>query len=89
MTRDEIIADLKAKNPVMKSGNDTDGYVEFTSEEYEAQINDWADYLIEDAKIKAKVEADKAAAQAKLTALGLTKDDLKALGLETSNGNNQ
>ena len=30
---------------------------------------------------KAKVEADKAAAQAKLAALGLTADDLKALGL--------
>ena len=30
---------------------------------------------------EAKAEADKAAAQAKLTALGLTADDLKALGL--------
>ena len=29
----------------------------------------------------AKVQADKAAAQAKLAALGLTADDLKALGL--------
>jgi len=33
------------------------------------------------AELKAKVEADKAAAQAKLAALGLTADDLKALGL--------
>ena len=84
MTRDEIIADLREKNPVMKSGNDTDGYIEFTTEEYEAQINAWADYLIEDAEIKAKAEADKAAAQAKLAALGLTTDDLKALGLGTN-----
>ena len=30
---------------------------------------------------EAKAEADKAAAQSKLTALGLTVDDLKALGL--------
>jgi hypothetical protein len=30
---------------------------------------------------QAKVEADKATAQAKLAALGLTPDDLKALGL--------
>ena len=29
----------------------------------------------------AKIEADKAAAEAKLAALGLTADDLKALGL--------
>lgn len=81
MTKDEIIADLKTKNPVMKSGNDTDGYVEFTKEEYEAQINEWADYLIEDAEIKEKTEAEKATATAKLAALGLTTDDLKALGL--------
>jgi hypothetical protein len=81
MTRDEIIADLRTKYPVMKSGNDTDGYIEFTSEEYEAQINIWADYLIEEAEIKTKAEADKVAAEAKLAALGLTADDLKALGL--------
>ena len=31
-----------------------------------------------------KAEADKAAAQAKLAALGLTTDDLKALGLGTN-----
>ena len=33
------------------------------------------------AQEKAKAEADKLAAQAKLEALGLTADDLKALGL--------
>jgi hypothetical protein len=35
----------------------------------------------EEAQAEAKAEADKAAAQAKLAALGLTADDLKALGL--------
>ena len=34
-----------------------------------------------EAKAKAKAEADKIAAQEKLAALGLTADDLKALGL--------
>jgi len=38
----------------------------------------------EEANAKAKAETDKIAAQAKLAALGLTADDLKALGL----GNN-
>ncbi len=33
---------------------------------------------------KAEAEANKAAAQAKLAALGLTTDDLKALGLGTN-----
>ena len=88
MTREEIIADLKAKNPTMKAGNDTVGYVDFTPEEYEAQINEWADWAIADAKAKdeaakaeAKAETEKAVATAKLAALGLTADDLKALGL--------
>ena len=88
MTREEIIAELKAQNPTMKAGNDTVGYVDFTPEEYEAQINEWADWAEQDqadkiAKVaaEAKAEADKAAAQAKLEALGLTADDLKALGL--------
>ena len=46
-----------------------------------------ADYETRNAEAKAKeaaeakAEADKAAAQAKLEALGLTADDLKALGL--------
>ena len=76
MTRDEIIADLREKNPVMKSGNDTDGYIEFTAEEYEAQINAWADYLIEDAETKAKAAADKAALFARL---GITAEEAALL----------
>ena len=42
-----------------------------------------ANRAIREAKVaaKAKAEADKAAAQAKLATLGLTVDDLKALGL--------
>tara|TARA_R110000822_G_scaffold114224_1_gene245700 strand:+ start:857 stop:1072 length:216 start_codon:yes stop_codon:yes gene_type:complete len=42
-----------------------------------------ANRLINEAKhaAKAKAEADKATAQAKLAELGLTTDDLKALGL--------
>jgi hypothetical protein len=76
MTRDEIIADLREKNPVMKSGNDIDGYVEFTTEEYEAQINAWADYLIEEAETKAKAASDKAALLARL---GITAEEAQLL----------
>ena len=83
MTRDEIIADLREKNPVMKSGNDTDGYVEFTAEEYEAQINAWADWI--EADLKAKEDAIKAAAKAEtdkaalLAKLGITEEEAKLL----------
>jgi len=41
----------------------------------------FAQYDAWKAEQDAKVEADKATAQAKLAALGLTADDLKALGL--------
>ncbi len=57
---------------------------EFTDEEYAQHAKDIQDAKLRDDAIKAeeaKAEADKAAAQAKLAALGLTADDLKALGL--------
>lgn len=60
-----------------------------TGEEIVREMNDeeFANYEIDVARGKAKeeaiaqAEADKVAAQAKLAALGLTADDLKALGL--------
>ena len=53
---------------------------EMTDNEYNAWLDRKA---IDDAKAEAqaKTEAAKAAAQEKLAALGLTADDLKALGL--------
>jgi len=58
--------------------------VDLTTEEYEAIITEWelnqvkakADYETEIAKAQAK-----ATAEGKLAALGLTTDDLRALGL--------
>ena len=56
---------------------------EMTDEEYAEHLKQKAkDDAI--AEAKAQAIADKATAEAKLTALGLTADDLKALGL----GNN-
>jgi len=83
MTRDQVIAELKEKNPTMRSGNDTDGYIDFTPEEYEAQINEWANYII--AETKSKKETEKAEAEAAsnkaalLTKLGITAEEAKLL----------
>ena len=58
--------------------------VDLTTEEYEAIIAEWESNQI---KAKAEYEAEqtkaqaKAAAEGKLAALGLTTDDLRALGL--------
>ncbi|MEI6567302.1 MAG: hypothetical protein WCR20_11530 [Verrucomicrobiota bacterium] len=70
-------------NPIIRIHNsETDEIIdrEMTDEEYAL----WTQQKAEDAakaKAEAKTETDKAAALAKLTALGLTADDLKALGL--------
>jgi hypothetical protein len=53
---------------------------ELTAEELAQKEADNAN-AIELKNAQAKAEADKIAAQAKLAALGLTTDDLKALGL--------
>jgi hypothetical protein len=84
MTKNEKIVALKKEFPTIKIGSDETGYTQLDADEYEATIAQWAD--VELAK-DAKAEADKAAiaakeaAKAKLEALGLTADDLKALGL--------
>ena len=70
-------------NPIIRIHNtETDEVIdrEMTDAEYTAWLERKA---INDAKTEAqaKAEANKVAAQAKLAALGLTADDLKALGL--------
>ena len=90
-TKAEVIAALKLKYPTLRSGDDERGYEDLSLADYEAQIEIWADnQLADEAKAAAqeaaatKAAADKAAAEAKLVALGLTTDDLKALGLGTN-----
>lgn len=81
---DEMIEVIKAENPTLKTGNDDDGYRELSEEEYAYTISQWAEARIEQqAKLKKEEDAlaAKEVAQAKLSALGLTADDLKALGL--------
>ena len=53
---------------------------EMTDEEYGAFLADQELVAAENEKVE-KAKADKLAAQAKLAALGLTTEDLKALGL--------
>ena len=83
MTREEIIAKLRLDNPTMKAGNDTVGYVDFTPKEYEAQINEWADWAEKEQADKiAKDEAEQKAATDKaalLAKLGITADEAKLL----------
>lgn len=80
MTLNKKIADLKKDYPTLTKGVN-DQVIEMNAEEYEATISQWAQNLLDQEAKEAKDLAAKEAAQAKLTALGLTADDLKALGL--------
>jgi hypothetical protein len=84
MTKQDKIAALKIKHPTLQVGSEQAGYTELNADDYEAKIAEWADNeLAAEAKL-AKAEADKASLLTKLAALGLTTDDLKALGLGTN-----
>ena len=77
------IAELKVQYPTLTKGIN-DQVVSLSDDEYQTTIAKWAEYeLQEEASeaAKAQAEAAKTAAQAKLEAIGLTADDLKALGL--------
>ena len=87
-TKAQMLEIIRAENPNgLRTGNEVDGYTDLTVAEYEEQIAQWADARL--AKEAQLAEAESIAqakkdAEAKLAALGLTADDLKALGL----GNN-
>jgi hypothetical protein len=81
-TLNEMIETIKAENPNgLRVGNEEQGYTDLTPAEYDAQIAEWATNRLAKLTAQAKAQAAKEAAQAKLAALGLTTDDLKALGL--------
>jgi hypothetical protein len=81
MTKNELIAQFKIDYPTLQSGSDETGYTELNKAEYEATIKQWADNVIAQQQLETQKQAAREALEAKLEALGLTTDDLKALGL--------
>ncbi len=84
MRLNEIKQELLTANPTLQRGSDETGYEQISGEEYQATIQSWAEatYAKElKAQEAATLTETKANAEAKLAALGLTADDLKALGL--------
>lgn len=82
-TKPTFDIDFRKQYPTLKQ-NQSGVDVELTVEEYEKTIAEWEE---NQAKAKLAYEAEqakataKAAAEGKLAALGLTTDDLRALGL--------
>ena len=78
-TLEGMIEIIKAENPTLQLGNDDDGYTELSKANYEKTILEWANARLDKIqREQAKIDA-KAAAEAKLAAIGLSPDDLKAL----------
>jgi hypothetical protein len=80
-TKEQLIAAFKLEYPTLRVGNEEEGYTELSNADYEATLESWADRQIAKESAEAEAETKRAAAETKLAALGLTTDDLKALGL--------
>ena len=80
MTKEELIAQYKAQYPTLTYGVNNEVF-EMSAEEYEQTIEKWVDFELAKIQEEAEKANAKAGAQAKLAALGLTADDLAALGL--------
>ena len=81
-TKNEMIAIIKAENPNgLQVGNEEQGYTQLTANEYDQEIERMAAIRLEEEAEQKQIKEAKELAQAKLAALGLTADDLKALGL--------
>jgi hypothetical protein len=81
-TKNEMIEIIRAENPNgLRVGDDERGYTQLTADEYEQEIDRMAAIRLEEKAEQKQVKKAKELAQSKLAALGLTADDLKALGL--------
>ncbi len=78
-TKAEIKTKLKAEYPVLKIGNDDDGYTELDAKAYEAKIAEWAEAAYAEEVAKAEAEAKAAKKEEVLAKLGLTSDEVAAL----------
>ena len=80
MTKNELISQFKKQYPTLTYGVNDEVY-EMSLEQYEQTLERWADFELAKVQEESDKATKKAAAEAKLAALGLTADDLKALGL--------
>ena len=75
-TKTEITAALKAKPPVLRVGNDDDGYTELDAQAYEVKITEWTDAVYAEEVAQNSIIAQR---QALLARLGITADEAKLL----------
>lgn len=78
-TKTELITQLKAEYPTLKVGTEEEGYAELSAKDYEDQIEQWADALLEQQNHEVALKAAADAKAALLAKLGITADEAKLL----------
>ncbi len=79
ITKAEMIEIIKAENPTLRIGNDQDGYTQLTDNEYEAQIEEWADARLTKEQSKLEKEAARLVKISAYEKLGLSETEIEAL----------
>ncbi len=70
---------LKKEFPTLQLGDDQKGYTQLSPEQYEEQINLWADARLAKEAEEAKIQAKAQAKAELLNRLGITEDESKLL----------
>jgi hypothetical protein len=78
-TKNEMINLLKKEFPTLQLGDDQKGYTQLSPEQYEEQINLWADARLAKEAEEAKIQAKAQAKAELLNRLGITEDESKLL----------
>jgi hypothetical protein len=78
-TKTELITELKSNYPTLRVGSEEDGYVELSTEEYNATIEKWADNKLIELTETAAKENKEAAKAALLARLGITQEEANLL----------
>jgi len=75
----QLIKELKAEYPTLKTGDDETGYVEMEATEYEATIHSWAENKLADLAKVIESENKETAKAALLTKLGISSEEAALL----------
>ena len=78
-TKKQMIDLLKTEFPTLRVGDEDNGYIELSADDYETTIAEWADVRLARAEKEAEAQTKAAAKAALLDRLGITEDEAKLL----------
>ena len=78
-TKQKMISELKLEFPTLRLGNDNDGYINLSNDEYETTISEWADARLAKLAKIAEAQAKATAKTVLLDRLGITAEEAQLL----------